>query len=106
MTIIPPLITQPVQNISLLYTLIEARNENSSPDKIHKFMKDNDQYGISLESYTDFKKNYEKNYKLCTRALVLSGASEEEIENSITEYETIFTLIRLQKDLQKITING
>lgn len=106
MTIIPPLITKPVLSISTLYRLILDKNKTAPIDEIHQFMRENDLYGISLQTYTDFKKNYEKNYKLCTRALVLSGASKDEIDGAITEYETIFTLLRLEKDLQKITING
>lgn len=106
MSIIPPLITKPVLNISVLYTLIQSINTKSLPDKIHEFMSENNKYGISIESYVDFKKNYEENYKLCTRALVLSGASEEEIRNSILQYESVLMLTRIQKDLQKITING
>ena len=80
--------------------------KNGHSQDIHNFMAELDKYGVSKQTYRSFKDNYEANYKLVTRPLVLNGNSKEEIDEAMLEYESILTLANIQEDLQKITINA
>lgn len=99
-----PFITEKVEDVRSLFSLIRNKNSEASEEDIFKFIEDNE--NICFQSVEEFKENLEQNINLMTRSLQLKNRSEDEIiaqlnKLKIYEGKSNFISIEVIKSINK-----